>query len=1154
VLRVLVAAGGTAGHLAPAIAVADELRDAGHTVTFAASSGRRDEELLERAGYESDLFAIGGLPRRPGIAQLRAIARAIGAVPASARIVRRRRPDVLLAGGGFVSAPVAIAARLLRVPVVTTEADAHLGLANRISGRLSRRLCTAYPLPRLRGRQEVVGRPVGRAFVELAEAGGPARRAARERLEIPGDARVLLLFGGSGGATNLNDAVHGAWGSDADPRVAGELLWVVHVAGRRDFPDYVEAGIASDRYRLVEYSDDMPTLLAAADLVVCRPGGSVFELATIGRAAVLVPSPNVTGNHQAANARWFVDHGAAAIVEDEALDATSLRVIVDDLLGPGGDDRRDALEVGMRGLARPWAAARVATIVAQCGAVRVRRRAGVDAASGADAPLAGRSFHLLGAGGAGVSALAVTCRAWGARVDGCDRADSDYAQLVRDAGIDVHVGHDPSHIVAGVEVVASSALAADHPELVRARELDCPVLLRGELLGELTRLRPETIVVAGAHGKSTTTGMLAHVAVALELDPAAVLGAMMPGLGEGGEPTNVLVGRGPFLVEGDESDRTLLHLTPRVAVVTNIERDHHHTFASDEEVERLFAEWIRTQRPDVLVAGPGPQLDRLEQVAGCRVVRFGDDEAELAAVGARLAIPGRHNALNALAASIALRELPAAHHLSADAVLDALATFTGVGRRFDVHGEARGVLVVDDYAHHPTEVAATIDAARDRANERGGRVLVAFQPHLYSRTQALADDFADALSGADRAWVLPIYGAREQPVAGVTERLISDALVERAPLVYAGVGVADAATGDVATIVDEVMEGDVLITMGAGDVTLLAPRLLDAIEQGSDDAPDWVQLDVPLSRHTTIGTGGPARYFATIETEGELVRALAWARERQLPIAVVGLGSNSLVSDAGFGGLAMRLSGELSRIEVDEERARVVLGGGASLAAAVRLCREAGLAGFEFASAIPGTVGGALKMNAGAYGGEMRDVLLRARLVGSSGVRDVVPADLDMRYRHTNITWNEVVSEVELALARDEPAAIKERVRELQARRSDAQPRAARSFGSVFRNPDDAPGARPEAFEDGELLGAGALIERAGLKAHRIGGARISPKHANFIENDEGATTADILELISLARSTVLERLGVELHTEVHVLDRHGYRPLLRDSDGTVAG
>ncbi|MCW2926518.1 MAG: Multifunctional fusion protein [Thermoleophilia bacterium] len=1151
-LRVLVAAGGTAGHLAPALAVADVLRDAGHDVRFAASSGRRDAELIGARGYEAELFQIGGLPRRPGLAQLRAVFRAATAVFTCVGIVRRARPDVLLAGGGFVSAPAALAARLVGVPVVTTEADAHLGLANRISGRRSRRLLTAYPLPRLRLRQEVVGRPVDQRFFDLAERGPQvARGLARDTLGLPLDARVLAVVGGSGGATRLNDSTHAAWGGEADPRVgatggaAGEPLWILHVTGRRDHADVVGRGIASDRYRVIEYCDDMPTLLAAADLVVSRPGGSVFELAAMGRAAVLVPSPHVTGNHQARNAQWFADRGGARMVADTELDGPRLRALAEELLAPEGDGLRAGLERGITALARPRAAQRIATVVAQCGGAKVRERGAATSMTPAPTdptmPLAGRRFHLLGAGGAGVSALAQLCAAWGARVDGCDRADSAYAGLVRAAGIPVAIGHDAAHVEPGVEVVVSSALPSDHPELQRARELSCPVRLRGELLGELTSLRPDTVVVAGAHGKSTTTGMLAHVANRLGLDPAVAAGATIPGLGADGVATNVRTGQGPFLVEGDESDRTLLHLQARIAIVTNIERDHHHTFTSDADVEALFATWIRTHQPELLVAGPGEALDRLVVHATGRVVRFGEDEAELARVAAALCVPGRHNALNASGALHALVALG----VEEERALAELGTFGGVGRRFEQVGEANGVLVVDDYGHHPTEVAATIEAARGLARERGGRVLVAFQPHLYSRTQALWSEFADALANADRAWVLPIYGAREEPVEGVSERLIADAVVERAPRTYAGHGVSDPATGDVATIVDEVMEGDVLITMGAGSVTELAPRLLDSIEAVDSTAPAWIERDVPLHKFTTIGTGGPARLFAKVESEERLVEALAFARERGLSIAVVGLGSNTLIDDDGFGGLAIRLAGELGRIEVDAERARVVLGGGASLAASVRLCREAGLSGFEFACAIPGTAGGALKMNAGAYGGEMRDVLLRARLVSASGVREVVPADLDMRYRHTNIPWNEIVSEIEIALGHDEPDAIKARIKEMQGRRSESQPRAARSFGSVFQNPIDAPAdASADAFEEGRLLGAGALIERAGLKGHRIGGARISPKHGNFIENDEQGTTADIVALIELARETVRERFGVLLHTEVHLLARDGYRPL----------
>lgn len=770
--------------------------------------------------------------------------------------------------------------------------------------------------------------------------------------------------------------------------------------------------------------------------------------------------------------------------------------------------------------------------------------------------LAGRRFHMLGIGGAGVSALAQLAHAWGAEVGGCDRADSAYARLVREAGVPVHLAHAVEHVDAGHEVVVSSAVPEDHPELVRARELDCRVVLRGELLGELTRLR-DTVVVAGAHGKSTTTAMIAHAAVRCGLDPSVALGATSAQLGGNVRAS----GADLFVVEGDESDRTLLALAARIAVVTNIERDHHHTFGSDDEVEELFATWVASLPSDAtLVAGPGAACDRLVATVGERhVVRFGLDEEQLAAVGARLVLPGRHNALNAAAAASVL-ELLGVEQARA---VDALGTFSGIGRRFELVGTAGGARVVDDYAHHPTEVRATVQAAREQAGD--GRVLVVFQPHLYSRTAALWAEFAGALGGADRVWILPIHGAREDPIEGVDARLISRELDRVAPGVCAGVIESGAATDDVATIIEDVRPSDTLITMGAGSVTELAPRILAALEtttgSGRRDAappraprPRGVELDVPLSRFTTIGTGGTARLFARVGSEEHLVQLLTWAADEALPIALVGLGSNSLVADEGFDGLALRLVDGLAAIDVDvdgdgDDGARaggVVLGGGASLAAAVRLCRDAGLTGFEFACAIPGTAGGALRMNAGAYGGEMRDVLVRARLASARGVREVGPEALGLRYRHSDVLRDEVVTRVEIALGHDDPAVIKARVREMQARRSASQPRAARSFGSVFRNPgaDDEAEAGAADAPGEQRLGAGSLIEQAGLKGHQVGGARISPVHGNFIENVADATTADVIELMLLAQRTVRELFGVNLQPEVHLLGSAGYRPL----------
>lgn len=284
--------------------------------------------------------------------------------------------------------------------------------------------------------------------------------------------------------------------------------------------------------------------------------------------------------------------------------------------------------------------------------------------------------------------------------------------------------------------------------------------------------------------------------------------------------------------------------------------------------------------------------------------------------------------------------------------------------------------------------------------------------------------------------------------------------------------------------------------------------------------PAVVQADYPTARLTTVGTGGPARWFARPTTVAELGDVLSWAQDQRLEVAVIGLGSNLLVADDGYDGVVVRLAGDLARIERNGNR--VVLGGGASLAAVVKRATRWGLSGIEFGCAIPGTAGGAVRMNAGAYGGEVRDVLAEALVIGPAGRRRGDPDQLGMRYRRSAIAPGEVVAEVVLDLQPDDPERIRQTVADMQRRRREAQPAKVRTFGSVWKNPG------PERT-------AGRLLEECGLKGYAVGGARISPVHANFIENHDGARSADVLALMREARRRAWEH-GVELEHEVQML------------------
>jgi UDP-N-acetylenolpyruvoylglucosamine reductase len=285
-----------------------------------------------------------------------------------------------------------------------------------------------------------------------------------------------------------------------------------------------------------------------------------------------------------------------------------------------------------------------------------------------------------------------------------------------------------------------------------------------------------------------------------------------------------------------------------------------------------------------------------------------------------------------------------------------------------------------------------------------------------------------------------------------------------------------------------------------------------------------VKIDqgVRLSRFTTLGTGGPARAFARPETVDELQSALGFARDEDLPVRPIGLGSNLLVADDGFAGLALKLAGELAQVDVRGEL--LVAGGGAPNAVALHRARGAGLGGFEFACAIPGTAGGGVWMNAGAYGGDWAGILERALVVDGDGAEWRTSAELGLGYRHSELEPGQIVARVEFRLSPRPPGEIKAVVAELQARRKAAQPTNKRTYGSVFKNPAD------------HELSAGRMLEACGLKGHRIGGAQISPRHANFIENADGARSAHAVALMTEARRRAWEQFGIELEHEVEFL------------------
>jgi UDP-N-acetylmuramate--alanine ligase len=453
--------------------------------------------------------------------------------------------------------------------------------------------------------------------------------------------------------------------------------------------------------------------------------------------------------------------------------------------------------------------------------------------------------HFIGAGGAGMSGIVLVLAARGVRVTGSDLKESRYSHALEAAGVPISIGHVAENLGDPEVVVVSSAIPETNPELAEARRRGIEVWPRAKMLAHLAGERL-TVAVAGTHGKTSTSSMIATMLVNLDLDPTFLIGGEVAGL-----QTNAQNGNGEhFVVEADESDGSFVHLDPDVALITNVEADHLDHYGTLERVEETFVDFMGRvgESGTLVVCGDDERLTELARQTGRRVVTYGfAEECDVRATvngrrgvgsafdiglpdggtaSSQTTVPGLHmvsNAVGALACAWVLG-------LDLASAADALAHFAGVRRRFDVVGERGGVTIVDDYAHHPTEIRATLSAAKSLDFSR---VVVLFQPHRYSRTESLAEDFGEAFGDADRVVLMDVYSAGEAPIPGVSGKTLLDSLLERHPRAQAAY--LPHRADIVGYLARESRAGDVMLTMGAGDVTLIGPDLLrelggDALE------------------------------------------------------------------------------------------------------------------------------------------------------------------------------------------------------------------------------------------------------------------------------------------------------------------------------------
>jgi UDP-N-acetylmuramate--alanine ligase len=743
-----------------------------------------------------------------------------------------------------------------------------------------------------------------------------------------------------------------------------------------------------------------------------------------------------------------------------------------------------------------------------------------------------RRIHLIGVAGSGMSGIAGLVLALGHEVSGSDRVSSLETRRLEAAGLRFHLPQTAETVHGAELVIFSSAIRSGNPAYDEALRLNLWMVRRAEALAAIMAIQ-DGIVIAGMHGKTTTAAMAAHVLRVGGLSPSHYVGAEIPILGTNAhwDPAGKF-----FVAEGDESDGSLRFYHPKHTIILNVEPEHLDYYVDLAAIDQVFRQLIEQTREQIFYCADDPHASRL-----CRelpnAVSFGEhrdavyryDRITETSFGSRfelwyretrlgevdLGVPGKHNVSNALAvASLALQL-----GVSFSKIIEALSSFRGARRRFEVKLENEEFLVVDDYGHHPTEIKATLQTARSIGRKR---IVVMFQPHRYSRTKALRNEFGPAFDAADLVFVTDVYPASEEPIAGVSGDTVAGAIRELGRPHVEYIPRRDRLHRAVARATQS---GDLLVSLGAGDIHEEASKLVQDLEIARElreaMGAGVVTLYEPMSRHTTLRVGGPAQFWIEPQTHGGLANVLVFCSANRLPLMIVGRGSNLLVRDGGIPGVVIHLAkGEFSALRVND--LEIEAGAGVRLKQLVGAARQARIGGFEWMEGIPGSVGGSLRMNAGAMGAETFQQVVNLRVVNLRGEFQILtPAAMEVQYRNVPTLRDHFVVSAVFKGSPGKLDEIEDRLDLAAKKRRDAQPIAA-SAGCIFKNPAEYP--------------AGKLVEELGLKNHAIGAARVSDIHGNFIVNDGEATARDVMQLIGQIQVKAKAERGIELQTEVQIV------------------
>jgi len=826
-LKVIISGGGTGGHIFPALSIADAIRERypSAEILFVGAENRMEMERVPAAGYAIVGLPVAGFNRKNLLKNITVLFRLLQSLRKAKKIVKDFRPQLVIGVGGYASGPTLRAANSLRIPTLLQEQNSYAGVTNKLLAKKATTICVAYEgMERFFPKTKLVltGIPL-RRDLECTEA---KRKEACACFNCDPHKKTVLVLGGSLGAGTINKSMVSALSLIEKEDV--QFIWQ---SGNYYYSDSKEKlhHFPQAPVHLTPFISRMDLAYSIADLIVSRAGaGSIAEFCIVGKPVILIPSPNVAEDHQTKNAEALVQKGAAVLIPDcdavKNLGRQALEIIHD-------DRRLKELSDHIQKLALPDAATK---ILDEVDAILDHSFPDVHFQKSIARY---RAVYFVGAGGIGMSALVRYFLFHGKKVGGYDRIESALTKQLNSEGAEIHYDDsvdwiperykDPKNTL----IIFTPAVPEEHSELTYFREKDFYILKRAQALGEITR-STRGLCVAGTHGKTTISSMIAHILKQSSIDCNAFLGGILKNYN-----SNLLVSAQSDLtvIEADEYDRSFHWLSPYMAVISSVAPDHLDIYKTESAYRESFCHFASCIRENgVLLMEASVDIEP-ELKKGVRLYRYATDKGDFHATHIRtgngeiifdlvtpervipdipLGVPVKINILNGIAA-LAIAFLNGA---SDNELRNGLASFRGAKRRFDFHIKRDDCVLIDDYAHHPEELAASISSVKELYP--GKKLTVIFQPHLYTRTRDFYREFAESLSVADEVILIPIYPAREDPIPEVSSDMILNLVTAPEKQLYSKEELLEVIRKE---------KRELLLVAGAGDIELLVEPLKNSL-------------------------------------------------------------------------------------------------------------------------------------------------------------------------------------------------------------------------------------------------------------------------------------------------------------------------------------